>query len=457
MKILLGHGYFLNEDATERKVMRPYPPLGLLYLSSFLEQKGIENFVFDSTFSNKQELYDLLLKSNPEYVGLYVNFLTRKNILEIINFIQISSLDTTIILGGSDVGFNADKYLKHGADYIIIGEGEQTLYDLIAADGNKFEVHQIDGLAYLNKKEKLVLTKERNFIKDIDTLPFPNRQKIDLTKYLNIWDEHHGYNSVTVNTQRGCPYTCKWCSHAVYGDTYRRRSPQNVVEELEQIQKQYNPDSIWFVDDVFTMSKNWIIDFREELKKKELKIAYECISRADKLNEEVIIALQETGCNTLWIGAESGSQKVLDLMDRKTDVMHVREMIKLAKKYHIKTGTFLMLGYPGETEDDILESIKHLKECDPDYFTINKAYPIKGTALFDEVQNLIYEDYDWENTPDGDIDFKRTYRKKYYDFALRKVYNEFYAFKSKNQKKLFKSIKFKTKSLAASIGMAISK
>jgi len=205
------------------------------------------------------------------------------------------------------------------------------------------------------------------------------------------------------------------------------------------------------------MSKNWIIDFREELKKKELKIAYECISRADKLNEEVIIALQETGCNTLWIGAESGSQKVLDLMDRKTDVMHVREMIKLAKKYHIKTGTFLMLGYPGETEDDILESIKHLKECDPDYFTINKAYPIKGTALFDEVQNLIYEDYDWENTPDGDIDFKRTYRKKYYDFALRKVYNEFYAFKSKNQKKLFKSIKFKTKSLAASIGMAISK
>lgn len=456
MKILLGHGYFLNEDAVEKKIMRPYPPLGLLYISSYLDHMGIKNSVFDSTFSSKIELYEFLIANNPDYLGLYVNFLTRKNILEVIRFVRKSELKTKVILGGPDVRYHAENYLKNGADFLVIGEGEQTLYELLSSNDNT-KINEINGLAFLNEKNEVVFTKERDFIKDLDTLPFPNREKIDLTDYLVVWKDHHGYSSITINAQRGCPYTCKWCSHAVYGDTYRRRSPKNVVEELVLIQKEYNPDSFWFVDDVFTMSKKWILDFQKELENKKLQISYECITRADKLDEEIITILKETGCKILWVGAESGSQKVLDLMDRKTDVRHFREMLKLAKMHGIKTGTFLMLGYPGETVDDINESIKHLKDCDPDYFTINKAYPIKGTALFDDVQDLIFEDYNWESTPDRDIDFKRTYSKKYYDFAIRKVYNEFYTFKSKNQKQLSDLIKFKAKSVAATIGMALSK
>ncbi len=456
MKILLGHGYFLNEDAAEKKIMRPYPPLGLLYISSYLEHKGIENSVFDSTFSDKIELFEFLIAKNPDYLGLYVNFLTRKNILEIIRFVQKSELETKVILGGPDVRYHAENYLKNGADFLVIGEGEQTLYELLSSN-DKTKINEINGLAFLNENNEVVFTKERDFIKDVDTLPFPNRKKIDLSDYLEVWKDHYGYSSITISTQRGCPYTCKWCSHAVYGDTYRRRSPKNVVEELVQIQKEYNPDSYWFVDDVFTMSKKWMTEFRDELKNRDLEISYECITRADKLDEEIITILKETGCKILWVGAESGSQKVLDLMDRKTDVRHFREMMKLAKKHGVKTGTFLMLGYPGETVDDINESIKHLKDFDPDYFTINKAYPIKGTGMFDEVQSLILHDYNWENTPDREIDFKRTYHKRFYDFAIRKVYNEFYFYKNLRQNNLLKALLMKFKSALASVGMTLSK
>jgi len=159
---------------------------------------------------------------------------------------------------------------------------------------------------------------------------------------------------------RGCPYTCKWCSHAVYGDTYRRRSVENVVKELKIIAEDYSPDRIWFVDDVFTQSEKWILSFSEVVKSEKLNIEYECITRADRLNENILNSLKDSGCKMLWIGAESGSQKVLDLMDRRVDADKVREVLLMAKRIGIDTGTFIMLGYPGETQKDINETITHL-------------------------------------------------------------------------------------------------
>ncbi|MDB4303985.1 radical SAM protein, partial [Desulfosarcina sp.] len=314
----------------------------------------------------------------------------------------------------------------------------------------------INGIAFKDQNE-IVVNPPRDHIKDLESLPFPNRKKIDFKNYLTSWKDNHGYSSITVNTQRGCPFTCKWCSHAVYGDTYRRRSPKNVVQELKSISQEYNPDRFWFVDDVFTMSKKWLQEFNSALKTENLSISYECISRADKLDEEVVDLLKESGCALIWIGAESGSQKVLDMMDRRVDAKQVREMIKLAKNAGIQTGTFIMLGYPGEVEEDILESIEHLKECDPDYFTINKAYPIKGTRLYDEVEDLIVRSADWKTTPDNEIDFERSYKSRYYDFAIRKVYNDVWQSKHRNNGDQFKSLKCKLKSSAASLGMLLTK
>ncbi|MEZ5195386.1 MAG: radical SAM protein [Bacteroidales bacterium] len=260
-----------------------------------------------------------------------------------------------------------------------------------------------------------------------------------------------------MNTQRGCPFTCNWCSHAVYGDTYRRRPVKSVIAEIKELIVEYNPDSFWFVDDVFTMSEKWLMDFQQELQANHLKIKYECITRADRLNEKIIKTLKNTGCEMLWIGAESGSQKVIDLMDRRVDIKVVREMIKRSKNQGIKTGTFIMLGYPGETSKDIQETIYHLKESNPDIFTINIAYPIRGTKLFEDVkEKIVPVEADFE-TIDRNVDFKRTYNRKYYDYAIRKVYNEVNYHKYKLNKKNVLALKCKLKSATASIGMIIYK
>jgi radical SAM superfamily enzyme YgiQ (UPF0313 family) len=227
-----------------------------------------------------------------------------------------------------------------------------------------------------------------------------------------------------------------------------------VVEELKAVQQEYNPDSFWFVDDVFTISHKWMEAFHDALKKDEVKIQYECITRSDRMNEEVIQILKETGCFRVWIGAESGSQKVIDLMDRRVKVEQVRQMIQMTKSFGIETGTFIMLGYPGETREDISETIQHLKESDPDLFTITVAYPIRGTELYQEIAPLQNENYDWTTITDRQIDFKRTYSRQYYDWAVRWVISEVMHHKEKS---LTNRAVLRMRSMALKIGMRLSK
>jgi radical SAM superfamily enzyme YgiQ (UPF0313 family) len=465
MDILLTHCYFLEDDEKEQQIMRPYPPLGILYISGYLEDQGIENEVYDTTFSSKKDFHSYLITNHPRVVGIYVNLMTKINVLETIRFIKENLSDTSIILGGPEVRYSAENFLRYGADYIVIGEGEETMTELVnslilvpagmEASSTDQEVQSkksITGIAFLEKGE-FVQTAERDKIKDLNDLSTPNRKKINLHLYLDAWKKHHGKNALSVSTMRGCPYTCKWCSRAVYGLSYRRRTPEKVVEELVQIKKDYNPDSLWFVDDVFTISHKWLTAFRDELKKQNAFIPYECITRADRLNEEVIQTLKETGCFRVWIGAESGSQKVIDLMDRRVDVNQVRDMIKLTKKHGIEAGTFIMLGYPGETEEDIEETIHHLKESNPDHFTITVAYPIKGTELYQEIEALQTVKLDWSTSTDRQVDFKRTYSRRYYDYAVKRVINEVNYFKAKNGGPNMNAAKLKAKSLVAKLGM----
>lgn len=457
MKILLTHGYFLNDDPKEKIIMKPYAPLGILYVSAYLERKGFSNEVFDTTFSSMQEIHKYLIEFKPDVVAIYVNLMTKLNVLEIIKFIKLNLHQTKIVLGGPEIRYNATDFLNFGADYLVIGEGENTSLELITALNEKRydEIKNISGLGFKNLNNEIVFTAEREKLKEIDSLPFPGRDKINLQLYLNAWKERHGENAISVSTMRGCPYTCKWCSRAVYGLSYRRRTPQNVCDELELIQKEYNPDTLWFVDDVFTISHKWLNEFNDTLKQRNLIIKFECITRADRMNDEVIKLLKEAGCFRVWIGAESGSQKVIDLMDRRVDVNQVREMIKLTQNNGIQAGTFIMLGYPGETEDDIEETIRHLKESNPEYFTITIAYPIKGTELFTEVEAVQTNNFSWDSDTDRDRDFKRTYSRKYYDFAIRRVTNEVNFNKMILNNKYFSksTLAYKTKSLAAKIGM----
>jgi anaerobic magnesium-protoporphyrin IX monomethyl ester cyclase len=457
MKILLSHGYFLADDPKEQAIMRPYPPLGILYLNAYLKRKGIQTEVYDTTFSTKAAFKEYLLQSRPSFLGLYVNLMTKLNILEIIRFVRSEERlkQTRIILGGPEVKHHDEAFLRAGADFIVLGEGETTLYDLLTTVDSAFSpfLDVVDGIAFINVKGEVVRTKEREKIKDIDILPMPDRKAIDLAKYFSAWKERHGYSAASVSTMRGCPYTCKWCSRAVYGLSYRRRSPKLVVEELAWLQQNYAVDAFWFVDDVFTISHKWLRGFAEELMLKGIEIRYECITRADRMNADVAELLAQTGCFRVWIGAESGSQAILDAMDRRVEVGQVRDMIHLAQAHGIEAGTFIMLGYPGETEADIQATVDHLITSNPDVFTITVAYPIKGTPMYEEVESALLEKLPWDTSTDRDLDFKRTHPRRYYDHAVRYVVNAVNGAKARKEGRIVQSWKLGLKARVARMRM----
>jgi radical SAM superfamily enzyme YgiQ (UPF0313 family) len=366
--------------------------------------------------------------------------------------------NTKIVLGGPDVRYNAENLLKVGADFLVIGEGEETFLELISSthtEGGVIGLEKINGLAFKDEKGEICINPERALRKNLDDLPLPNRAAINLNLYLDAWQKHHGESSMTISTMRGCPYTCHWCSRGAYGLSYRRRSPEKVVEEIKIIQNQYKVDAFWFVDDVFTISHRWLEDFTKCLKNQQVKIKYECISRADRMNENVIDLLKKSGCFRVWIGAESGSQKIIDLMDRRVKVEQVQEIIRLTRKAGIEAGTFIMLGYPQETENDIKQTLQHLKKANPTQFTITITYPIKGTELFEEVEAIsTVHQLEWGQSSDRDIDFKRAYSKKYYQYTIQWIVNEMAYFQRKEKKYGFvKSTKLKLKSIKARVGM----
>lgn len=459
MKILLTHGYFLSEDIKEQAIMKPYVPLGILSVSAYLEQKGFDNDIFDSTFSSFDKLCVHLLEHRPDAIGMYTNLMTRINVIRIIKFIRSKTelQHTKIILGGPEVRQHAKPLMNIGADIIVIGEGEESMLEVVSAlKEQQRDLSSVKGIQWKNSSGEVVINPERELLKDINQLPFPNRKKVDLQKYFDAWKNAHGESSVSVSTMRGCPYTCKWCSRAVYGLSYRRRSPELVADEIEELQRNYTFDSIWFVDDVFTINAKWMREFAAVIAKRQLKIRYEIISRSDRLNEEMLDLLAQSGCFRIWIGAESGSQSVIDAMDRRVDVKNVREMIQLTRKKGMEAGTFIMLGYPGETELDIRETVQHLVQSNPHHFTITLAYPIRGTELFEETQHNFTHVGDWETSTDRDIDFKRTYPRKYYDYAIRYVVNTV-KWKTAKNDSFPKRMRYLAASMRGRFGMALTK
>jgi anaerobic magnesium-protoporphyrin IX monomethyl ester cyclase len=458
MKVLLTHGYFLAEDAKEQKLMRPYPPLGILYLAAYLEQNGIPVQVFDTTFSTRAALHQHLVENQPDVVGLYTNLMTKLGVLATVRYIRSRGGGTRIVLGGPEVTHHVDAFLAAGADVVVIGEGEETMRELVSVWSAGGNIVGVAGIAFRDADGKVVRTPARPLIPKLDDLPIPKREAVDLAPYLDAWRAHHGANAVSISTMRGCPYTCRWCSRAVYGGSYRRRSPRLVADEIQGIVDRYHPDSLWFVDDVFTINHRWIEEFTVEVERRGLRVPYECITRADRLNERVVTLLRRSGCHRVWIGAESGSQKILDAMDRRVTVDQVRDMIQLSKKHGIETGTFIMLGYPGETEADIEATIEHLKRADPDQFTITVSYPIKGTPFYDDVRQEIIDPGPWATSTDRDIRLRGRRSSFYYRFAVSRVVNEVRQFQAARRAGTTLSLsaaKHQARALVARAGMRL--
>jgi anaerobic magnesium-protoporphyrin IX monomethyl ester cyclase len=421
--LLLTHGYFLLEDPKERQIMKPYAPLGILYLCSHLRSRGFDVDVFDTTFSSKEELFRLLWTEKPSVVGVYANLMTRSNVVEILTVARLAGWTT--VVGGPEPGAYSREYLEAGARFVISGEGELTMEELLLSlRSGEQDFSKIAGLSFFDSGGNLCQNPPRGQIQNLDLQPWPARTAIDLHRYVETWRTHHGSGSVNFITARGCPFRCNWCSHQVYGQSHRRRDPVKVVEEVEWLLGEYHPDMVWVSDDVFTINHPWLRTYAGEMRRRGIRVPFECISRADRLSPEMMDLLAELGCFRMWIGSESGSQRILDAMDRGVKIEQVHKAVEMCRERGIQSGMFLMWGYEGEEMEDIEATIQHVSTSKPDIFFTTVSYPIKGTPYYNRIAPRLIQIGPWGKTSDRELKIQGRHSRTFYAHADRLLRDE---------------------------------
>jgi radical SAM superfamily enzyme YgiQ (UPF0313 family) len=358
----------------------------------------------------------------------------------------------TVILCGADATDHYAEYLDHGADYCIIGEGEETLLELLdqLSGNSQVQLKSILGLAYpdggpqtaddgssvhgppssVHRPSSSVRTPRRPDITDLDKLPFPAWDLVDIEKYRAIWLKRHGYFSMNMVTTRGCPYHCNWCAKPIWGQRYNSRSPENVVAEMKWIKENFSPDHIWFADDILGLKPNWIERFAALLLEAGAAMPFKCLQRADLVNEKTALALAKTGCKTVWIGAESGSQKILDAMDKGDTVEDIYNAARLLRENGIEVGFFLQFGYPGEAWEDVRLTLRMVRECAPDDIGISVSYPLPGTKFHERVKLELGDKQNWVDSEDMAMLYRGPFPTEFYRILHGRVHYEFRARKA---------------------------
>ncbi len=414
--------------------MMPYPPLGTLYAASLLRQKGYSVAIFDSMLAeNESEIQAALESYKPRMVVIYdddFNYLTKMCLsrMRIAAFGLARFAKQTgavVAVHGSDANDHVADYLLHDADYVLSGEADITLGEL--ADyifGKPYRrLDEIHGIAYRdpNLPESIQTTVKRDVLRNLDELPWPAWDLVDIDRYRKIWKHRHGYFSLNMVTTRGCPFHCNWCAKPIYGQVYHARSPENVVAEIQYMRERIRPDHIWFCDDIFGLKPGWIAHFAEVVRKEKAIIPFKCLARVDLLlKENTIQDLANSGCNIVWVGAESGSQKILDAMEKGTTVEQIYKASHVLRQHGIRVGFFLQYGYPGETEEDIDLTLQMVKDCKPDEIGISVSYPLPGTKFYESVKRQLGEKKNWFDSQDLELMFPSEYVPDFYR-ALHKI------------------------------------
>jgi radical SAM superfamily enzyme YgiQ (UPF0313 family) len=326
-----------------------------------------------------------------------------------------------VILCGADATDHYEEYLEKGADYCLLGEGEETLIELLSQLSAGKEAAQVIGLASRNT----LRPSRRPDMTDLDRLPFPAWDLIDVKKYRALWLEHHGYFSMNMVTTRGCPYHCNWCAKPIWGQRYNSRSPENVAAEMKWLKENFAPDHIWFADDILGLKPNWIERFAALLREAEAVTPFKCLMRADLVNEKTAQALAKAGCKTVWLGAESGSQKILDAMDKGDKVEDIYRAAKLLRGAGVEVGFFLQFGYPGEAWEDVQQTLKMVRECMPDDIGISVSYPLPGTKFFERVKLELGEKQNWTDSEDLAMLYHGPFPTEFYRILHGRVHYEF--------------------------------
>jgi radical SAM superfamily enzyme YgiQ (UPF0313 family) len=448
-RILFSHSYFLRFDPKQWQTAQPYAPLGTLYAASLMRENGFDVSLFDTMFSHRpDEVVSYIEKYNPDFFVIYddgFNYLTKMCLTNMreaaFEMCRIAKQKgCTVIVSGSDSTDQFEKYLNEGADYILIGEAEYTLLELIKSiTKNENDFSSIQGLAFKHN-DNIVKTTRRSVTKNLDELPFPAWDIIDIEPYRKMWLKTSGYFSMNMGTTRGCPFKCNWCAKPIYGNRYNSRSPKNAVNELKLLKEKFQFDHIWFCDDIFGLKPGWINEFADLIEKENLGFRFKIQARADLLlQEDNIKNLARAGCDNIWMGAESGSQKILDAMDKGTTVEQIFTATKLLKKNNIKPSFFIQFGYPGETKEDIQKTVSMINNLLPYSIGISVSYPLPGTVFFEKVKEQLKEKSNWTDSDEMALMFRNTYPASFYKqlhHFVHKDYRKHIAYENIN--KIFK-------------------
>ncbi len=430
-QVLFGQSYFLRFDEKLWEAMRPYPPLGTLYACSHVRRLGFSVALFDAMLADSTEEWDKALAAcKPRFAVLYedsFNYLSKMCLLKMREaafemLAMARRRGCVVIVSGSDATDHLEEYCAAGAQFVINGEGEVTLGELLTAlsSGDWDCLSRIEGVATSRFRST-----DRPPMRELDQLPFPAWDLVDIDRYRQIWLSRHGYHSVNMVTTRGCPYPCNWCAKPIYGRTYHCRSPENVVEEMLWLKKLLDPDHINFCDDIFGLKPRWIENFAELLRRRGLQIPFKCLLRTDLVNESIARSLGQAGCKTVWMGAESGSQKVLDAMDKNARVEDTYRATRLLRQQGIEVAYFLQFGYPGEKWDDILDTFKLVRDGSPDDIGISVAYPLPGTVFFERVRAELGEHRNWTDSADLAMLHRGPYPTQFYRQLHKTLHQEF--------------------------------
>jgi anaerobic magnesium-protoporphyrin IX monomethyl ester cyclase len=410
--ILFGQSYYLRFDPKLYAAMQPYPPLGTLYAAAIMRGRGYGVALFDAMLAESPVAWAAALDAHKsKYAAIFednFNYLSKMSLLRMREaaFQMIDAAKARgciVICCGADETDHADLYLARGADYVLIGEGDETLPDVIDHLERRSDtpLSEIRGIAYKGADGAMVKTLPRPVIAKLDSIPFPAWDLVDRDAYREVWLEHHGYYSMNLVTTRGCPFHCNWCAKPIWGQRYNVRSAANVVEEMAWLKANFDPDHIWFMDDIMGIQDKWIEQFADLLDARGLRIPFKSLNRVDLLlRGRTIPALARAGAQIVWVGAESGSQSVLDAMEKGTRVEQIYEATRQLHANGVNVAFFLQFGYPGETRADIERTLQMVRDLMPDDIGISVSYPLPGTSFYERVKHELGERANWIDSGD---------------------------------------------------------
>jgi anaerobic magnesium-protoporphyrin IX monomethyl ester cyclase len=435
-KILLTHSYLLAFDPKQMRLGQPYAPLGTLYAAAVLQQHGYDFSFHDLMFAKgPEEIASSLELYEPEILLIYddgFNYLTKmclSNMRRAAFRMTAMARDKgmTVIVCSPDASDQYALYIDAGAGFVIRGEGEITLEELLRrlSEPDPGNFGNIQGIAW-RSPEGIQVNAPRAILTNPDELPLPAWELLDMKQYRDTWRRKNGYFNLNMVTTRGCPYQCIWCSKPVYANHYNSRSPRNVVSELKHLREAYAPDGIWFADDIFGLKPGWVDEFTALVTSEGVLIPYTIQTRVDLLLEDrQIRPLAESGCRKAWLGIESGSQAILDAMHKGTTVAQAREVAPRLREAGIEQAFFLQLGFPGETRDDIRRTIRLLTDLMPDDIGISVTYPLPGTKFYDAVSKEFKEKTNWTDSNDLALLFTSQFSPAYYRYLHRYIHKYF--------------------------------